>query len=148
MIDIKELSVSELRGLEDLFRQHYDEVYNGSNPFPLAPDYDMYERMEAAGMCFGLFAFYEEVIVGYSINYIAPMMHSRGFFTFNNDVLYVDPLFRDTPLGLRLIKRTEKLGKEKGANLMVWNAPTDTSLVKILPRLEYKPLEAVMCKEL
>jgi GNAT superfamily N-acetyltransferase len=147
-MNIKELPVSTLRGLEDLFEQHYDEVYNGSNPFPLAPDYDMYERMEAAGMCFGLFAFYEEIIVGYSISYLAPMMHSRGFFTCNNDVLFIDPLFRDTTLGLKLMKETEKKGKSKGAKLMVWNAPDTTNLVKILPRLGYKPMETIMCKEL
>jgi GNAT superfamily N-acetyltransferase len=99
-------------------------------------------------MCFGLFAYYEDIIVGYSVNYIAPNMHSRGFFTCNNDVLYVDPLFRDTSLGLKLMKQTEKAGKNKGANLMVWNAPTNTSLVKILPRMGYKPIEVVMCKEL
>jgi len=137
-----------LLGLQDLFEQHYEEVYEGRNPFPPNPDLDMYERMESVGMAFGLFAFYEEIIVGYSVNFLAPNMHSKGFVTCNNDVLFVDPLFRDTPLGIRLIKETEKYAKSQGAALMVWNTPLNTSLVKILPRLGYNPIEAVMCKEI
>lgn len=149
MIDIKELPVMPtILELGDLFEQHWDEVYNGDNPFPPKPDYEMYQQIQDVGMTFGLFAYYGDVIVGYSVNHIMPNLHSRGFFTCNNDVLYVDPLFRDSPLGLKLMKQTEKKGKEKGASLMVWNAPFNTNLVKILPRLGYKPLEVVMCKEI
>jgi len=146
---IKQLPLDPtLYGLQDLFAQHYDEVYEGRNPFPPAPDFDMYAKMESIDMAFGLFAYYEEIIVGYSVNFLAPNMHSKGFITCNNDVLFVDPLFRDTPLGLRLLKETEKHAKSKGASLMVWNTPLNTSLVKILPRLGYNKIEEVHAKEL
>lgn len=146
---IKELPlIPTLYGLEDLFEQHHDEVYGGKNPFPLALDYDMYGRMESVDMAFGLFAYYEEIIVGYSVCFLSPNLHSREFVSCNNDALFVDPLFRDTPLGLKLIKATEKKAKEKGASLMVWNSPFNTSLVKILPRLGYNCIEAVYAKEI
>jgi GNAT superfamily N-acetyltransferase len=146
---IKELPLDPtLYGLQDLFEQHFEEVYQGANPFPPKPDIEMYGKMESVGMAFGLFAYYEEIIVGYSVCFLAPNMHSRGFLTCNNDVLFVDPLFRDTPLGLRLIKETEKKAKEKGASMIVWNTPLNTSLVKILPRLGYNCIEAVHAKEI
>lgn len=148
MIDILEQKiVPTARGLKDMFNSHWEEVY-GISSRKANIMLDVYGAMEDAGLAFGLWAYCDLHIVGYSINFIAPNIHSAGHISCNNDALYVDPLFRDTPLGLRLIKRTEEKAKGKGADLMCWNAPLNTNLIKILPRLKYQAIEQVFIKEI
>jgi len=148
MIDILEQKILPTAySLKELFEQHWEEVYGITNRKANIM-LDVYGKMEEVGMAFGLFAYYDMHIVGYSINFLAPNIHSAGHISCNNDALYVDPFFRDTPLGLRLIKRTEEKAKMKGADMMCWNAPLNTNLIKILPRLKYNAVEQVFIKEI
>jgi len=134
--------------LGDLYQQHYEEVYGGTNPYPLDINWDQYRKLDEIGMGMGLFAYYDGIVVGYSINVLTPTLHSRHVVSCTNDVLYVDPIFRDTSLGLRLIKQTEEEAKRKRARAMVWYAPTDSTLEKILIKKKYKEWETVFTKDL
>jgi GNAT superfamily N-acetyltransferase len=148
MVEIKQLPLlPTLYTLKDLFEQHWEEVY-GQTQRKVDIDFAVYGQMEQSDAAFGLFAFYDGLIVGYSVNVIAPNVHSKGHVTCNNDALYVDPLFRDTPLGIRLIKKTVEHAKGKGADMMAWNSPLSSPLRKILERLDYAPLEVVLVKEI
>lgn len=148
MVEIKQLPlIPTVYELNDLFEQHWEEVY-GTTKRKVVIDFPIYKRMEEAGLAFGLFALYDGLIVGYSVNFIGPNVHSAGGLTCTNDALYVDPLFRDTPLGIKLIKHTADRAKQVGADLMTWNSPLDSPLGKILQRLNYVPLETVYCKEI
>jgi GNAT superfamily N-acetyltransferase len=148
MIDIKcQPILPTAYDLKDLFEQHWEEVY-GTSKRKANILLDVYGKMEEAGLAFGLFAYFDMAIVGYSICFIAPNIHCAGHISCNNDALYVDPLFRDTSLGLKLIRKTESMAKSKGADLMCWNAPLNTNLIKILPRLKYEALEQVFIKEI
>lgn len=131
--------------MRDLWKLHWLEVY-GNEDGNIWEEH--YLACEKAGMLLSLFAYVEGVLVGYSINFLAPNLHRKPLITCTNDALFIDPVFRDGPLGLRLIKATEKKGKEKGANQIVWHAPLNTNLVHILPRLKYEPAEMVFRKEL
>jgi GNAT superfamily N-acetyltransferase len=148
MVEIKQLPlIPTLYELKDLFEQHWEEVY-GKTGRKVDIDFPTYGKMENAGAAFGLFGLYDGLIVGYSVNVIAPNVHSAGHLTCNNDALYVDPLFRDTPLGIKLIKNTQSKAKELGADMMGWNSPLNSPLRKILERLGYTPLEVVLVKEI
>jgi len=148
MIDILEQKIIPVAtNLKDLFEQHWEEVY-GVTERRANIMLNIYGAMEDAGMAFGLFAYFDMQVVGYSINFISPNIHSAGRISCNNDALYVDPFFRDTPLGLRLIRKTEQRARDKGADMMVWNAPLNTNLIKILPRMKYKAIEQVFIKEI
>lgn len=146
MIEIKlEPLFPNLATLTDLFKLHWKEVY-GEDSCEI--DLDQYKLIENAGISMGMFAYYEEVIVGYSVNMIVPNMHAKGKKVCVNDALFVDPAFRNTPLGFRLIKRTEEEALHRGASRMVWYAPINTSLGKILTKKKYKLEEEVFSKEL
>lgn len=132
--------------LSDLFQLHWDEIYAGTNPQPCVIDLDQYRLIEAAGISIGLFAYYEDVIVGYSINMLVPNMHSKGNKTCVNDALFVDKEFRNTPIGLRLMRATEDEAIRSGASRMVWYAPVGTSMNKILIKRQYKHEEEVFSK--
>ncbi|WP_155638773.1 hypothetical protein [Burkholderia territorii] len=134
--------------LGDLYQQHYDEVYGDTNPYPLDINWEQYKKLDDIGMGLGLFAYYDDIVVGYSINVLTPTLHSKNVMSCTNDVLYVDPVFRDTPLGLRLIKKTEEAAKERGANVVLWYAPLGSTLEKILQKKKYKGWECVFVKDL
>lgn len=131
--------------MRELWKMHWKEVY-GTDDVNIWEEH--YIACEKTGMLLTLFAYYEDVIVGYSVNFIAPNLHKKPHITCTNDALYVDPVFRDSSLGLKLIKETEVKGKERGASLMVWHAPINTNLIHILPRRKYKTEEMVFSKEL
>jgi GNAT superfamily N-acetyltransferase len=134
--------------LEDLFKLHFEEVYGDTNPFPPKVWYEQYEALEKAGMAFGLFALYEDVIVGYSVNFVMPNLHSKGFYSCINDVLFIDKAFRNTPLGLKLIKKTEQEAVNIRCSMMGWSSPEGSSLGPILERLGYPKRETVYFKEI
>jgi GNAT superfamily N-acetyltransferase len=148
MVEIKQLPIIPTAyELVDLYEQHWEEVY-GKTDRKVEIDFPIYKQMEDMGLAFGLFAYYDNLIVGYSINLLGPNVHCAGGLTCTNDALYVDPLFRDTPLGIRLIKKTADTAKKSGADLMTWNSPLNSPLGKILQRLGYLPMETVYCKEI
>lgn len=134
--------------LADLYKDNFEEVYGSNLPYPLDVNWGQFEKMDELGLGLGLYAYYEGVIVGYSINILTPSLHSKNVVSCTNDVLYVDPIFRDTSLGLRLIKETEEAAKERGADVMFWFAPIDSPLDKILQRKKYKRWDTIYSKDL
>lgn len=149
MIDLRiEPLFPNLYELDDLFYAHWKEVYGNSNPMPLEISFEYYKKAEDAGLAFGVFAYHNEIIIGYAVNFLAPNLHSHGLVTSNNDCLYVEPSFRTGLTGLKLIYAVERESRNRGASLIVWNSPTNSPLGKILPRIKYKEVETVFTKQL
>ena len=132
-LEIKEGNVTDnLRAIGALLPLHWEESARNKQLMVLKPDYDKYKNMDKMGKLLGVFAYYEDVIVGYSVNIIDYHLHYSDLKVCSNDVLFLDPLFRDTSLGLRLMKTTKELAKSKGAKMMLWHAKEDTALDKIM----------------
>lgn len=134
--------------LDDMLYEHWDEVAKNKHLMVLKPDKDVYFKLEAAGSLSVLIAYVGDEIAGYSINIKTPHLHYADLMCMTNDVIFITKKYRPTPLGLRLIKRTEEEAKKAGAQLMFWHAKQDSSLDKILPRIKYKVQEIVYTKEL
>lgn len=147
MIELKvEPLFPNLDTLKDLFEIHWEEVYGDRNPQPCNIDLDQYRLLEQAGISIGVFAYYDGVIVGYSVNVLSPNMHSKGNISCSNDALFVDPAFRNTPLGIRLMNKTEEEALKRGASMMVWYAPYGMQMDKILNKKKYTLQEQVYSK--
>ncbi|HEY5993341.1 MAG TPA: GNAT family N-acetyltransferase, partial [Gallionellaceae bacterium] len=103
---------------------------------------------EQSGALLALVAYAGDEITGYSINFVGPHLHYSGLRYAHNDALYVAPEHRGGRLGLRLIRETERLAKEKGARMMMWHAKPDTALEQLIPRLGCGVHEIIYSKEL
>lgn len=112
---------------------HWDEVAKNKALMQLRPDWHRYQDLEDADKLLVLYAFEGTELVGYSCNVIDYHLHYCALKVCSNDVLFVHPDHRGT-VGLRLIKETERIAKERHAELMLWHAKQDSQLDKLLRR--------------
>jgi GNAT superfamily N-acetyltransferase len=131
-----------------LLEAHWHESARNKHLMVLKPDVARYQALEAAGALLSLVAYVDETIVGYSVNIVSPHLHYADLLCAHNDVLFVAGEYRTTPLGLKLIRETERAARARGAHLMLWHAKQDTALSNILPRMGCKVQEIIYTKEL
>lgn len=131
-----------------LLDEHWHESARNKHLMVLKPDVARYEALEAAGCLLGLFAYVDGEIVGYSVNVLSPHLHYADLVCAHNDVLFIAKSHRNSPLGLRLIRETERAAKARGAHIVLWHAKEATPLAQILPRMGCKVQEIMFSKEL
>lgn len=131
-----------------LLQQQVEELASHKHLMQLDPCMEAYEAMEDAGCLLALFAYDDDVLIGYSINFVVPHMHYRELLMCQNDVLYVDPERRSGTFGIKLIHATETAAKEMGAKFITWHAKPNTKLEGLLPRIGYAVQETVLAKEI
>lgn len=137
-----------LNNFEELFKEHWDEVAKNKSLMVLKPDRERYLGLEASGNLVTLFAYHGDEIVGYSCNIVSTHLHYSDLLCGYNDVLFIREDHRNSPLGLRLIKRTELELKNRGVKLILWHAKQNSTLDKILPRLKCDVQEIIYSKVL
>jgi GNAT superfamily N-acetyltransferase len=149
MARIVEGSVSDKWDLvASLLQDHWEELAKNKRIMVLKPDVEAYRAMEESGRMITLIAYEGEEIIGYSATFLVRHMHYADLITAMNDVLFVVKEHRHGRTGLQLIRETERVAKERGAQLMIWHAKQDTALEAILPRLGYNVQEIMLSKEL
>ena len=137
-----------LKDVGELLKQHWHEVAKNKGIMILKPDTPRYLAMEKANMLLILAAYEHGQMVGYSLNIVGNHLHYADLVYAHNDLLFLHKDYRNTPIGLKLIRQTEKAAKERGARLMLWHAKEGTSLDKIMPRLKYNVQDIMYSKEL
>lgn len=138
----------EVTSSHELMHEHWDEIVKRKNLFKVNPDNSAYEYIEKSGNSFTLICEIDNKIVGYSINIMHPNLHFKDVMMCDNDVIFVSKKYRNTSIGIKLIKETERIAKEKGCDIMAWHAKPNTPLAKILPRLNNSLHEHIFTKEL
>lgn len=146
---IVETTVSDKAAeLFPLLQMHRDELATAKHLMEVAPNLAAYRALEECGALLALIAYLDEEIAGYSINFIGPHMHYSALRYAHNDALFVTPEQRGGRLGLKLMRETERLAREKGARMMIWHAKPNTTLEKILPRMGYGVQDVIFSKEI
>jgi predicted GNAT superfamily acetyltransferase len=146
---IIETTVSDkVAELFPLLQAHRDELATAKHLMEVAPNLEAYRALEQCGALLALVAYLDDEIVGYSVNFIGSHMHYSGLRYAHNDALFVKPEHRGGRLGLKLMRETEWLAREKGARMMMWHAKPNTALEKILPRLDYAVQDVIFSKEM
>ena len=144
----KERLMDNSWAVSQLLLGHWEESAKNKHLMRLNPNVGEYQLLEDSNQLLSLFARDGDQIVGYSVNIIRPHLHYCELIVAYNDVIYVHPDYRNSPVGLRIIKETEEQCKEAGAKLMIWHAKEDTALEKILRRKDYPVQEIIFSKEL
>ncbi len=147
-IEVCPVDANILESLSEMFVEHWDEVAKNKHIMVLKPDVERYLKLQELGNLFTLMAYVDDKIVGYSCNILHNHLHYSDLKCMSNDVLFIAKEYRNTPLGLRLIKKTEEEAKKMGVQLMLWHAKQESALDKILPRMGCKVQDIVYSKEL
>jgi GNAT superfamily N-acetyltransferase len=152
MADIREILISDyLADLGPLFAEQQAEVgEDRAIGLPLVPDPDVerYTMLDDTGMTLALGVFDGDEIVGYSNNVLSGSLHYRGLIVCQNDAIYLRSDYRRGTLGLRLMRETERLARERGADMIVWHAKPDTNFERVLSRRKYAIQETVYTRAL
>ena len=152
MADIREILISDyLADLGPLFAEQQAEVgEDRAIGLPLVPDPDVerYTMLDDTGMTLALGVFDGDEIVGYTNSLISPSLHYRDVTICQNDAIYLRSDYRRGTLGLRLMRETERLARERGADMIVWHAKPDTNFERVLSRRKYAIQETVYTRAL
>ena len=128
-----------------LLNQAFDEAGTPNHAFCL--DESIYDALDAS-KSFGIVAFDGETIAGFCSVFVYPAAHYASLVA-ANDVIYVQPSYRNSLLAGRLMAMAEREAKLRGAALFQWaageNTPLDLALSK---RSSYRLLQKVFFKEL
>jgi len=149
MIDITLATVDEMLAQANvLFEEHYEEIARNKQIMKLKPDEETYRKMESAQQIFILSARQDDVLIGYSVNFVTNHLHYADLKLAQNDLLFISKEHRGGRIGLKLIKETEKHATSLGCKLMLWHAKENTTLAAMLPRLKYGVQDIMFSKEL
>ena len=141
------LATDYLDQMWPLLAAHREELTVYPEIMQLDPDVETYIKLEDAGRLMSLGVFDHDELIGYSVNIVARNLH-YGVLVCQNDVLYLTPEHRRGPLGLRLIRDTERHASGMGARVMIWHAKHGTALDGLLPRIGYQVQEIMYSRAL
>ena len=131
-----------------LFEEHYEEIARNKQVMKLKPDEKTYYRMEDSDRIFILSARQDDVLIGYSVNFVTNHLHYADLKLAQNDLLFISKEHRGGRLGLKLIRETENHATTLGCKLMLWHCKENTTLSAIMPRLKYGVQDIIYSKEL
>ena len=143
------LTVDELRdSADDLFVQHRDEIATMPDIMQISPFWDAYYVAEEKGGLFILGGVDGDSVVAYSVNFVAPNLHYSALYCTTNDLLFVADGYRNSKLGLRLMRETESEARRRGCALMFWHAKPNSALSAICQRPGYGVQDIIYHKRL
>ncbi len=142
-------AVESIETAGPLIREHWEEIARNKQVMVLKPHMDAYRALEQQDALISLGAFDAAgEMQGYSVSIVTRHLHYADLTYAHNDVIFVGQRHRSGTTGVRLMRETEKLAKDRGARLMLWHAKPDTALAGILPRMGYGVQDIVYSRQL
>src|SRR5258706_7796353 len=129
----------------ELLVKNWKEIAAYSD-IPLKPDFDRYVKLEQEGRLFITTVRDDSKLVGYCIMFKDRHIHYKDMTIATNDVIYLDPEYREGRVGIKLIKLTEDLFK---GCIVVWHSKNKhPALGKVLEHFGYIPIETTYMKQI
>ena len=132
--------------IKDLIKLHYEEIAVNKDVIPLDPDWDKYKHLCDNELLITITVRDEGKLIGYSIFFITNHLHYKSTKYANNDLLFLHPDYRAGMLGLRLIRESEKILKEKKVDKILWHIKFNKDFRIILHRLGYVDEDVIVGK--
>lgn len=142
-VSIKYLDFLDLESIRPLTELHYQEITTDKEIKKLSPHLSIYEAMAENKNMICLYAYSGDRCIGYSINFVYPLLHYRETISVENDLIFVHPDFRGEKIGELLIKETEKKAIEAGAHLILWHAKDGSKLDSMFKDNGYKVQDVI-----
>jgi hypothetical protein len=135
--------------MEPLLEDHYKELTLHRDKIKLAPDWELYDKMEKTGNFYLLTARDDETnkLIGYSAWFVKPHIHYKETIVASNDVLFLDKDHRQGMTGVRLIKYSEQ-EMRRYAHKITWHVKGEPDFRPILHRLGYIDEDVIVGKML
>lgn len=115
---------------------------------PFEPSVEFYEQAEAINAWFGLAAFDEGKLIGYSSAWLYRHPFNLSVVVGSSEALYIKPAYRHGTAAGRLIRATEQEAKKLGASRFMWHTRAGTPFADMLKRRGYEELDVIVMKEI
>jgi predicted GNAT superfamily acetyltransferase len=146
---IKNISIKEYsKDILELGKEHWEEVGTKKGTRSLNIDVNYFQTLEDSGILLSLGAFHDDILIGYSINFITRDTHDCTKLICINDVIFIQKNYRDTGFGLKLIRQTEKEAKKLNCTFVKWHVKPNTNLDMVLEKMKYDLVEFIYMREL
>ncbi len=103
--------------IQPLLESHCDEVHHFKDDIPLSVDWEKYQALDKAGILHSVIVRDEGKLIGYFISFINTNMHYKEHSYAVNDILYVEPEYRNSSVAYNMFKYAEKCYKELGVSV-------------------------------
>lgn len=145
---VKDVPVIEFFDVENgLLTKHWEEIAGNKDKIKLCPDVSKYISLQEAGVLKNVCAYKDTILVGYSVLFVQPHLHYANDVYAYVDVIYVDPEYRNTSVGIRLIKETEEYARSMNVSVLTYHTkPQHAIIEKVLSKLDYKHMENIFGK--
>lgn len=132
---------------EGLLAAHWKDLSSNPDKIFLKPDIVRYQSLQDAGFLYNIVAYDEDLMVGYAVVLIMPHLHYSDDKFAMVDVIYTDPNFRNSKLGITLINRVEEMCKEQKVSVLTYHTkPSHNTIEKILHRKGFSHFENIIGK--
>jgi GNAT superfamily N-acetyltransferase len=117
-----------------LFR-HFQEIAEHQDKIPFDPNFDFFYGLERADSLVLVTVRSHGVLVGYSMQVCGPAMHFQKTLWSTNNLIWLDPAFRQGWIGVKLLIEMEKALREKKVQVF-----------EMIPRLHFEKQRGGMQK--
>ncbi|HEX7644861.1 MAG TPA: GNAT family N-acetyltransferase [Burkholderiaceae bacterium] len=135
-----------LREIQVLLPQHYEELALNQDKVPLSPQYHVYVARERAGELLFVTAREAGEMVGYFIGFIAPGLHYSDCLTCNMDIFYVRQDKRKGSAGVRLFRFVEAELRRRGVRRWFMGSKIHADASALFKRIGASPVETYYSK--
>lgn len=132
--------------LHNLLVQHYNELTLNKQYVKLKPIWARYLSLEAEGKFIMITARIDGELVGYSGFFLDQHIHYEDLRVAANDVLFLRKDLRQGITGIRLIKYSEGIMRDLGANKITWHVKYSNDIRPILHRMGYADEDVIVGK--
>jgi hypothetical protein len=125
-----------------LLKKHHKEIALYQDKVPFSPDWDIYFARERSNGLIIVTARSNGVLVGYMGQIVGPGLHFNKTLWSFNDLIWLDPNYREGWIGIKLITEMEKVLRKLGVQVFEVNPKVHFEkdrggMQKILDRLGF-----------
>lgn len=136
-----------LEEMKPLFVKHWQEIAHYKDIL-LDPDFDMYLKMEDAGVL-RVFTARDDnnVLSGYAVFFIKHNIHYKQSLQAVQDIIFIDPEKRG--VGAKLVLWCDRALRDEGVQVVYQHIKVSTPhTIEFFKRLNYVPVDLILAKRL
>jgi len=133
---------------QDALQKHWEELAGNKDKIKLTPDIPKYKQLQQMGILHNIVAYTEDgELIGYSVIFVQPHLHYMNDIFAYVDVIFLKEEYRNSRIGLVLIKETETLSKTLGVSVLSYHTkPYKPAIEKILVKNSFHHSENIFTK--
>lgn len=125
---------------------HHEEVDLYQGKVLMDPDFDTYGMLQDSGVLKIFTLRNDNELIGYNIFYVQNHPHYKGTLWAGNDLVYIDPAFRNTGTTPSFFNYCEESLRDMGAGVISYTMKVDKAFHSLMLLLEMDHAEQVYTK--